>query len=175
MNESNKSDMTVIEKDGYEFLIDIEKTKEYYEQIDLCECAGCRNYYIQAKKQLPKTAAFLSEFGIDVERPDHISWNPADGKMEYLPVNYTACGKMTPSNGYCVEIKDGKGIKIKIYNSDSGDYFPTSQKGEFICFSIWNVRFPWKLDEPFDEMLPENLKASNKENLWNKIKKLLKL
>ena len=62
MNESNHNDMTVIKKDGYEFLIDIEKTKEYYEHIDLCECAGCRNYYIQAKEQLPKTAAFLSEF-----------------------------------------------------------------------------------------------------------------
>jgi len=62
--------MTTIQKDEYVFSVDVEKTKEYYKTHTLCDCVCCRNYYAQIKDKLPKLNAFLSEFGVDISKPD---------------------------------------------------------------------------------------------------------
>ena len=57
--------MTTIQKNGYVFLVDREKTQQYYRTHTLCGCVYCRNYYAQVKQQFPRVDAFLSEFGVD--------------------------------------------------------------------------------------------------------------
>ena len=64
--------MTTIQKNGYVFLVDREKTQQYYRTHTLCDCVYCRNYYAQVRQQFPRLDAFLSEFGVDIARPDEI-------------------------------------------------------------------------------------------------------
>ena len=64
--------MTTIKKENYTFSVDTEMTREYYETHSLCDCENCRNYYTQIKDRFPKLGMFLSEFGVDISKPDEI-------------------------------------------------------------------------------------------------------
>ena len=53
-------------------VLDIKKTKLYYEQIssdDLCDCIYCKNYIYEIKKTYPKVAEYLFSLGVDIEKP----------------------------------------------------------------------------------------------------------
>jgi hypothetical protein len=112
-----------IEKDGYRFLVDIERTKEYYKAQELCECIGCRNYYAQVKKQLPQTSSFLSEFGVDIERPDEIGWYDTDERIEYISADFTVCGKMLKNSDFIKNVDDNQNVRMTIYNETLKDIF----------------------------------------------------
>ena len=86
--------MTTIQKNGYVFLVDQEKTQQYYRTHTLCDCVYCRNYYAQVKQQFPRLDAFLSEFGVDIARPDEIMSVELEGRVAYLNVDYTVCGRV---------------------------------------------------------------------------------
>lgn len=64
--------MTTIQKDEYVFSVEVEKTQEYYKTHSVCDCVCCRNYCVQIKNKFPKLNAFLSEFGVDISKPDEI-------------------------------------------------------------------------------------------------------
>ena len=56
----------LIEKDDWEFSVDIEKTKEYYRTYsDLCDCDPCRNFYKTIQGYSTELTAFLGQFGIN--------------------------------------------------------------------------------------------------------------
>lgn len=51
--------------------LNIERTKEYYEQIkkdSLCPCIYCQNYYRQIKGAYPALSEYLSHLGVDIEK-----------------------------------------------------------------------------------------------------------
>ena len=71
-NIESVSRMTTIKKDEYVFEVDLENTRAYYQSHDLCECDNCTYFYRKIKGMFPKLEEFLSDFGVDVSRPDHI-------------------------------------------------------------------------------------------------------
>ena len=101
--------MTTIQKDEYVFSVEVEKTQEYYKTHSICDCVCCRNYYVQIKNKFPKLNAFLSEFGIDISKPDEIVSVEMDNYIDYInAVSYT----------HLVEAKlekNGKAKKIRVF------------------------------------------------------------
>ena len=86
--------METIKKEDYTFAADIEKTREYYKTNSLCGCSCCRNYYAQIKNKFPKLSDFLSDFGIDISKPDEIISIETDSEINYMNIDYTVCGSI---------------------------------------------------------------------------------
>lgn len=59
----------ILELEGKKFDLDIEKTKKYYTTHSLCNCVGCRNFYMQSKQKFPLLNIFLEKFGVDISKP----------------------------------------------------------------------------------------------------------
>lgn len=124
--------MTTIQKNGYVFLVDREKTQQYYRTHTLCDCVYCRNYYAQVKQQFPRLDAFLSEFGVDIARPDEIMSVELEGHVAYLNVDYTVCGRVQTMGEGEIELYDGRLLHIAVTegfaspNEQTGDYFTIS-------------------------------------------------
>ena len=124
--------MTTIQKNGYVFLADREKTQQYYRTHTLCYCVYCRNYYAQVRQQFPRLDAFLSEFGVDIARPDEIMSVELEGRVAYLNVDYTVCGRVQTMGEGKIELYDGRLLHIAVTegfaspNEQTGDYFTIS-------------------------------------------------
>lgn len=124
--------MTTIQKNGYVFLVDREKTQQYYRTHTLCDCVYCRNYYAQVRQQFPRLDAFLSEFGVDIARPDEIMSVELEGHVAYLNVDYTVCGRVQTMGEGEIELYDGRLLHIAVTegfaspNEQTGDYFTIS-------------------------------------------------
>ncbi len=141
--------MAIIEKDGFVFDVDVEKTKKYYKsEINLCECGYCRNFYAQAKSFSREIEAFLAEFGADIEKLDTVSnYDTKDNKICYYLIGFTVNGEIKNIN-HC-ELEIGEFEVIFGDGSNTSDYFPNSQKDKKIFFiSIDGPVLPWVLDEP---------------------------
>lgn len=147
-----------------EINVDVEKTAEYYRSNTLCDCLCCRNFYAQAKERFGKLEAFLSEFGISLERPDELESVEADNTVMYLTASYSVCGKLPDSYKKTVEISDG-GMDLKVVIGDS--FSPNEQTGDYFMVSVYDMNLPWVLDEP----IPEVLRTAEK---LPKIKRLFK-
>lgn len=175
MNKRLNENVIEIEINGYQFIVDVEKTSEYYKTQELCDCIGCRNYYAQVKQQLPQTSGFLNKFGIDIEHPDEISWFEDDEKIEYISANYTVCGKMLSKSELTTEVDDNQMIKITIYNESPEKYFPNSQGGAYFCIDVYGFSFPWVLNEPFPKnTIQTQIRETGdfKNSIWYRIKSL---
>lgn len=127
--------MTTIQKNGYAFLVDREKTQQYYRTHTLCDCVYCRNYYAQVKTQFPQLDAFLSESGVDIARPDEIMSVELEGRVEYLNVDYTVCGRVQTMDEGEIALQDGQQLYLAVTegfaspNEQTGDYFTISVTG----------------------------------------------
>ncbi len=143
--------MIIIEKDDWKFSVDVEKTKEYYKTHSLCECADCRNFYTQIEEKLPKLKEFLSEFGVDVTRPDEISSIDLEGEIDYLKVDYTVCGEIIEGD-YEIDIYDNLFLSI-VVNDDC--VCPNEQTGKYFTFTVFQIVLPWVLDEPLNPTVKE--------------------
>jgi len=150
--------MTTVEKDGYIFSVDIERTQAYYRTHSLCNCACCRNFYAQAKESFPELAAFLAQFGVDISRPDEICSAEEGGAMDYLSVDYTVCGEIESMGEYEIDVYDGP-VPASIVVID-GFSSPNEQAGGYFTLSVMNLRLPFSLDEPFPESVPLKTKKS---------------
>ncbi len=137
----------ILELKGKKFDIDIEKTKEYYTTHSLCDCVGCRNFYIQAKEKYPSLDNFLRKFGVDISKPDEISWGDIiDGELDYITVHYTVNGKISETDGYEIDISDSTSVSVLVKNG----YVPNNQETEdYFLLSVFGVSLPYILDEPF--------------------------
>lgn len=160
---------TIMQQNGYILSVDIDRTREYYKNISLCNCGGCRNFYAQAREKLPKTGNFLAEFGVAVDRPDEIAWIDDDNGITYLFVSYTVCGKIIRSGNDEMNIADTVPVSIVINDPvTSGGYVPNQQQGDYFVLDVMiNGSLPWVLDEPFQE-------SYRKERLLDKMKKIFK-
>ncbi len=158
--------MAIINKEDYIFNIDIEKTKDYYQQRTLCECDECQNYYRQAEDTFPTLKKFLSDFGIDIARPDEICSTYHSGVVEYDAVAYTAIGECIKCGEYEIDMKDG-GLFLNLVINKS-PVFPNEQE-DIQCFEIviYNIHLPWVLETPHKAQ-------KDKISFWIKIKRLLK-
>lgn len=139
--------MTQICKDEYVFEVDIEKTLCYYKEQSPCECDFCRNFYGQIKGKFPKLEAFLSEFGIDIARPDELSL-PIEIENEgvYSGAAYTVCGKIEKMGMYEIDIQDRQFFSVVVTD---GFVAPNRQNGEYFTLSVEGFCLPWELEEPF--------------------------
>ena len=146
--------MKTIEKDDWKFSVDIEKTKEYYKINTLCKCSDCRNFYTQIEEKLPKLKEFLSEFGVDILKPDEISSCTYEGEINYYAVYYSVCGEITKDSEYEIDIYDN--LFLSIFVSD-GCEVPNNQTGKCFTFSVMQIRLPWVLDEPLNPTAKERV------------------
>ncbi|MBE6747787.1 MAG: hypothetical protein E7557_00975 [Ruminococcaceae bacterium] len=141
--------METIKKDNFVFCVDIEKTREYYVSNTLCDCYGCRNLYEQIKTLSEKLSYFLSEFGIDICRPDESSYVEIDNYVDYLFIGYTVTGWIETEGIYETDIED---FHIKISKGDTPyDWFPNEQKEPCFFVSVEGISLPWVLNEPFPD------------------------
>ncbi len=138
--------MTIIQKDEYVFEVDVEKTKNYYKAHSLCNCDYCKNYYAQIKGKFPKLEAFLSEFGIDIEKPDEIMSVESDDKIDYINIDYTVNGKITAMGQYEIDIQDELFLSLVITD---GYASPNEQTSDYFTISVYNIQLPWILDKLF--------------------------
>ena len=154
--------MKKIKRDNFVFCVDIEKTKEYYLSNSLCVCPGCRNLYAQIKTLSDELTAFLSEFGIDICRPDESADVEMKDYIDYLFVGYTVTGKIEGEGVYETDIAD---FHIKISKGNTPyDWFPNEQKEPHFVITVTGISLPWTLDEPFPHA----------ENFIDKVKSLFK-
>ena len=155
-------DMHVIKKNDFVFCVDIEKTKEYYLSNSVCECLGCRNLCAQIKTLSNNLTEFLSEFGVDICRPDEAADVEMENYIDYLFVGYTVTGYIETEGTFETDIEN---FHIKISKGDTPyDWFPNEQKEPCFFISITGISLPWVLDEPFP----------HSERLIDKIKSLFK-
>ncbi len=139
--------MIKIQKDEYIFEVDIEKTIEYYKTHSLCECECCENFYTQIKGKFPKLESFLSEFGVDISKPDECMSVELDNTIQYIGVDYTVSGKVAARGQYEIVIQDNLFFSLVITNGFSS---PNEQTGEYFTISIDSIfELPWILDKPF--------------------------
>lgn len=146
--------MKTIEKDDWKFSVDIEKTKEYYKTHSICECADCRNFYAQIEEKLPKLKDFLSEFGVDVSRPDENASIECEDSIDYLSVDYTVCGEIIEVGKYEIDIYDNLFLSI-VVNDDC--VCPNEQTGKYFTFTVFQIVLPWVLDEPLNPTAKERV------------------
>ncbi len=157
----------LIQKQDCKMDVDVDKTIEYYREHSLCDCPACRNFYKQAATALPKLKEFLSEFGVDISRPDESGFDASDYAVDYFFVAYTVSGKISEYDKYEIDLQDGELFLNIIINNG---YIPNEQKDEYFVISVYGIKLAWVLDEPFpDDGTITDLRSKIK-NLFKKNK-----
>lgn len=145
--------MPTIQKGQYVFEVDIEKTIEYYKTHSLCECDRCENFYAQIKGKFPKLESFLSDFGVDISKPDEIMGVELDNDIQYIGIDYTVCGKVVTMGQYEIDIQDDLFFSLVI---TEGFASPNEQTGDYFTISVNNIfELPWVLDKPFPAFIQQ--------------------
>ena len=137
---------TEIQKCGYVFLVDRDKTSEYYAAHSICDCDGCQNFYRQIKGQFSELERFLTELGVDISRPDNIMWYDADNCIGYNPC-YTVTGNIKAFGEY--EIDFGYLNAVFYQGDDPTHDIPNEQTEPYFVIEIFNITLPWVIDAPF--------------------------
>ncbi len=143
--------MTAICKNGYVFEVDVEETANYYKTHLLCECDSCKNYYAQINGKFPKLEEFLSEFGIEISKPDEILSVELDDRLDYINIDYTVCGRISETDDREIEICDSLPLNIIVTD---GFVSPNSQKGDYFTFSVCGIELSWVLDKDLPKPIP---------------------
>lgn len=139
--------MTTIQKGDFVFSVETEKTREYYKTNSVCECCDCKNLYKQIKDYSAELNAFLSEYGVDICRPDEVSSIETNGFIDYLFIGYTVTGTIDTDGVYNTNIGN---IKIQISKGDTvWDWFPNEQTQPCFFISVSGLKLPWVLDTPY--------------------------
>ena len=143
--------MKIIKKDEYVFQVDVEKTMNYYKTHSLCECDYCENFYAQIEGKFPKLETFLSEFGVDISKPDELSSLESDNEVKYITIDYTVCGKVINMGQYEIDIQDNQYFNLVIID---GYASPNEQTGEYFTISVNSIiDLPWVLKKPLSETI----------------------
>lgn len=158
--------MKEINKKNILFEVDIEKTKQYYIDHSLCSCLVCRNYYAQIKEMLPDLQQFLIEFGVDICKPDEISWFEEKNSIFYSWVDYTVCGHMKNCEHHQFYLQADDCINIEFHN---GYVSPNEQTGDYFTISIISLSLPWVLNETLSHDITRFQKMKNM--LYKKIER----
>ena len=162
----------LIQKQDCKMDVDVEKTTQYYREHCLCSCAACRNFYVQSASVLPNLKALLSEFGVDISRPDETGWDAEDGMVDYFFVAYTVSGKILEYDEYEIDIQDGD-LFLNVVIDDH--YIPNEQKDQHFVISVYGIKLMWVLDEKLPEVkTTTKILTEVKNSFWGKIKNIFK-
>ncbi len=143
--------METVKISGYVFSVDIEKTREYYRALSLCDCGYCRNFYAQIKGAFPKLGEFLYGFGVDISRPDEVYNVEIGDYIHCISADYTVCGSVKAMGHSEIAIADSLPLNIVITD---GFASPNEQSGDYFTISVEGIDLPWALDEPLHEEKP---------------------
>ena len=76
--------------------INIEKTKQYYEETatkQLCSCEDCQNYAANIKSAYPDLAEYLASLGADIEKPfETMPLYAENGLVHFFAAQYVLLG-----------------------------------------------------------------------------------
>ena len=148
----------IIKKEDYIMDVDIEQTKKYYKSHSLCDCPSCRNYYVQVKDNFPLLNNFLLELGVDIERPDELGHVELENEIEYLCAAYTVCGKILEFDKCEIDLFEDRGVVSIVFNNS---YIPNEQQTDYFVVTVYNIRLPRMLNEPFPETAPKKIRKVN--------------
>lgn len=154
--------MKQIKIGGWVFSVDLQKTREYYLTHSLCDCPGCRNLYAQIGSLSDTLTHFLSEFGINICRPDESADVEMKGCIDYLFVGYTVTGTVE-TEGICETDVDGYHIRISKGDTPE-NWFPNEQTEPCFYITVSGISLPWALAEPYP----------GSEKIMDKIKRFFK-
>ena len=115
--------------------MDLEATKAYYAGMgreSVCSCDYCQNLVDEIKVAYPKVAEFLSELGVNIERPFEVFLpiENDDGYMDYYAVQYLAVGepdgfeetKIGDISVYITEVHPAATYKGKYFIIEAGTF-----------------------------------------------------
>ena len=123
---------------------DLEMTREYYKSHTVCDCCDDKNYQEFAKGKFPELDSFLSQFGVDISRPDETGsvYLEKNGMIQYLFVAYTVVGRIiTEDQNDIILNASDRPIKVSISN----EYYPNEQKGDYFSIVVTGIELPWLL------------------------------
>lgn len=132
--------------------IDFEKTRTYESAISLCDCPCCRNFYLQAAEKFPAATAFLSQLGVSIARPDELGSVADEDEIAYLFAAYTVCGTIVGDRDCTLHLRDGD-TNLDVVIGVGADV-PNEQTDDYFVVTVYNMRLPWRLEEPFPEPIP---------------------
>lgn len=141
--DTEKFTITEVEKDGYVFFVDKDKTSQYYTMHSLCDCCRCQNFYKQIKGLFPDLEKFLSEFGIDISRPDELMWYDIDNYIQYHSC-YTVTGSIEISGKHKIDFGNLTALFYQGANPIAD--IPNEQTELYFVIEISNIDLPWVLD-----------------------------
>lgn len=154
--------LKTIIKDEYVFDVDLQHTIDYYRTLSLCECSACVNYSSNIKDKYPELSDFLSEFGVDISKPEETSWWEADDTIEYAAF-YTVSGNIRCAGNYEIDL----GL-LNIVISDG--YVPNTHTDPYFVISVYNIVLP----QMSEKQHTEDTSAKVKMSIFEKFLKHLK-
>ncbi len=139
-----------IKCNNYEFEVDFEQNLNYYLFNELCDCTPDKNYYELIGKCCPRIVEFLSQFGVNAQRPDEVSWleQDTDKKTVFYEAMYSVRGKVTKG-----DISEYGNANINVGGLDvyfNKCDFPNEQNGKCFGISVFAV-LPWNQNEPYED------------------------
>lgn len=76
--------------------VNLNRNFEYYQSDKSlpCDCAGCRNFFVQIKEKFPEINEYLLSLNVDICRPLELIWDEIDNdnKIEYWDCQYVVFG-----------------------------------------------------------------------------------
>jgi len=149
--------MEHVEFQGWTFEFNKEVTTEYYANLHYdCSCASCRNFHKNIHEMPLDVKEFLENFGIDINNPiekKSVIAIKDENKVEH-EVCYCVKGIPKSMEGYEIDIGP---VQIVIYDHKNMKGIPhIKMQNPYFVFVIYNMYFPWTVDEDIDEIYPEH-------------------
>ena len=155
--------MAVIKYDNYVFSVNVQQTKEYYQNNSVCECDYCQYLHSNIQGKYPELEVFLANFGIDITKFDEAGPVELDGQYLYSFIGYTVCGKIVNISEQDIVLPGTDDIRIRV---DTGYAFPNNQDSDYFSLTVFGVSLDC-------ETAKESRTESLAESLRLKIKSLL--
>lgn len=153
----------ILQIDDWKFDIDMTASMEYSssELEAHCDCAYCRNFYAAIDSCYPNLRPLLAQFGVEIEAPDELMPFDFPEGMSYDAV-YAVAGRILMTGKELIPI-DGIFMKPEADSQvNHSALFP------HFFLTINDLRLPWVLDEPMQDVVsPANFPTFLKK-MWNK-------
>ena len=102
--------------------IDLNRNFEYYQSDESlpCDCAGCRNFFVQIKEKFPEINEYLLSLNVDICRPFELVWVELENenKIKYWGCQYIVIGSC--ENDFVKKIGDIEFINNTTFHSSTG-------------------------------------------------------
>lgn len=115
--------------------MNIEKTREYYKNPEVCSCEYCKNFVSHVRAEYPEFSKYLESIGIDAEKPHECApLYLENGVYHYALVQYVVIGS---GEGFAPESIGGVEMRI----TDSHPTVDTDD--EFFVIETGMMALPW--------------------------------